>query len=90
VDECAGGTSGCQVKCSNVPGSFNCNVDECLLTTSRCQQTCLNFPGSYNCTCDSGYTVQSDKISCRENVILQYVYMYGAEWCCHNLSNHVS
>ena len=32
-----------------------------------CDHDCTNQPGSFTCTCRRGYTLQSDRKSCKDN-----------------------
>ena len=41
------------------------DIDECELEDDECQQICGNTPGSYVCGCYFGFTLSSDKRSCR-------------------------
>ncbi|CAH1274494.1 SCUBE2 [Branchiostoma lanceolatum] len=56
-----------RVCCTDWTGS-NCNtdVDECLRGTDGCSHICDNTAGSYTCRCSPGYSLQSDRHSCRD------------------------
>ena len=45
------------------------DVDECELEHDECQQICGNTPGSYVCGCYFGFTLSSDRRSCRGKLI---------------------
>jgi len=40
------------------------DIDECATNMGGCQQRCVNTPGGFHCTCDSGYTLDSNGITC--------------------------
>jgi len=39
-------------------------VDECQAQLDACDQNCHNTVGSYTCSCNSGYILDSDRVSC--------------------------
>jgi len=41
------------------------DINECSLRTHNCEQLCTNTPGSFTCSCRSGYTLNSDRRTCR-------------------------
>ena len=43
------------------------DIDECAQTPSPCDATnggCTNSDGSYTCTCNTGYSLDTDGITC--------------------------
>lgn len=40
------------------------DINECTLGTDRCAQNCFNTVGSYRCSCNTGYTLNSDGLTC--------------------------
>ena len=38
--------------------------NECEGGANECEQLCENTPGSFTCACESGYTVDSDGVTC--------------------------
>lgn len=41
------------------------DINECNSTTANgCQQICINNPGSYSCSCNSGFSLNSDGLTC--------------------------
>ena len=40
------------------------DIDECASNNGGCNQTCNNTDGSFTCSCDSGYTLDSDRLGC--------------------------
>lgn len=70
VDECASDDGGCEYRCINNYGSYECvcptgyklqpdertcrDVDECAVKDT-CEHMCTNSPGSYQCSCREGY-----------------------------------
>ena len=41
------------------------DINECEASDDECQQICGNTPGSHVCGCFIGFTLSSDKTSCR-------------------------
>ena len=44
---------------------FSTDIKECDTANGGCAYTCTNTIGSYYCTCNNGYTLQSDKHTCK-------------------------
>lgn len=42
------------------------DINECD-PPGMCSQTCINMKGSYLCSCAEGYTLFSDKRTCKAN-----------------------
>ena len=40
------------------------DINECATNMGGCEQRCVNTPGGFHCTCNSGYTLNSDGITC--------------------------
>ena len=40
------------------------DANECASNNGGCNHTCNNTDGSFVCSCDSGYTLDSDKLGC--------------------------
>ena len=40
------------------------DINECATNMGGCQQLCVNTPGGFHCACNSGYTLNSDGITC--------------------------
>uniref|UniRef100_A0A8C3HTA2 Adhesion G protein-coupled receptor E2 n=1 Tax=Chrysemys picta bellii TaxID=8478 RepID=A0A8C3HTA2_CHRPI len=60
IDECQGlspADCGPHANCTNVPGSYYCNIDECRQNATICEPhgNCINMPGSYMCKCSWGF-----------------------------------
>ena len=45
---------------------FLVDVNECQ-QYGHCSQYCTNTEGSFSCSCSDGYTLESDKMTCRAN-----------------------
>ncbi|CAG5130412.1 unnamed protein product [Candidula unifasciata] len=45
---------------------FETDTDECTVDNAGCQHICKNTIGSYQCECDSGFILDSDMHSCKE------------------------
>ena len=56
----------CCMSC-DITSLYFCHTDinECSLGTHNCEQLCTNTPGSFTCSCRSGYTLNSDRRTCR-------------------------
>lgn len=65
--------------------SDNCvDVDECATDNAGCSQNCRNTDGSFECSCETGYTLNSDNLSC-DNVndvkVITFNLALGAKRC---------
>ena len=43
------------------------DYDECSVENGGCEQKCVNQVPGYECQCDSGYSLDSDNMSCVAN-----------------------
>ena len=43
------------------------DYDECSVENGGCEQKCVNHVPGYECQCDSGYSLDSDNMSCVAN-----------------------
>ena len=43
------------------------DYDECSVENGGCEQKCVNQVPEYECQCDSGYSLDSDNMSCVAN-----------------------
>jgi hypothetical protein len=41
------------------------DIDECTESSALCSQICDNTDGSYKCSCKSGFSLNTDGISCK-------------------------
>lgn len=41
------------------------DMNECALGNGGCDHQCVNTGGSFTCRCNSGYNLQSDRLSCQ-------------------------
>ena len=59
INECLEGTSGCEIGCTNLEGSFECTSPTTSPTTSfipTCQLDCSGVACIVVCNCQNGYT----------------------------------
>ncbi len=49
--------------------------NECTLNTDGCQQLCVNTVGSFRCDCNSGYTLDSNGITCSGKLDTEYIHL---------------
>ena len=45
------------------------DYDECSVGNGGCEQKCVNQVPGYECQCDSGYSLDSDNMSCVANAV---------------------
>ena len=62
---------------------FSSDINECINGTQNCSQICTNTNGSFMCDCNSGYLLDTDKISCNGmqiiiliNIIIIIIQLY--------------
>ena len=53
------------------------DANECDSNHGGCNHTCNNTDGSFVCSCDSGYTLDSDKLGCLGISETNITYMYN-------------
>ena len=41
------------------------DIKECEIGTDNCSQQCRELRGGFECGCDTGYQLETDKISCK-------------------------
>jgi len=58
----------CYIYNITISFAWNCiisDINECSTGSHNCQQRCTNTLGSYRCSCNSGYSLNSDRRTCR-------------------------
>ena len=53
------------------------DVHECALENGGCQHKCVNRAGSYRCECNTGYILQADGKSCRNQSELFLFFFFN-------------
>ncbi|CAI4230259.1 unnamed protein product [Auanema sp. JU1783] len=105
-DLCSADRAGCVYKCHNSPNGPLCSCpfgeqlvnktkcepeNECLDPTS-CTQRCTDEKHGYSCSCDDGYTLSTDKKTCKVTDSLADMRIYVSNrnriyWSDHKLEN---
>ncbi|XP_013407657.1 low-density lipoprotein receptor-related protein 2-like [Lingula anatina] len=53
--------------CSDMSDEQHCGVDECAeVVSNQCEHDCVNTVTSFHCTCRTGYTLRTDRKTCRD------------------------
>ena len=45
------------------------DVNECVSNNGGCDHICVNTVGSHTCKCKDGWTLETDKMNCKGNIV---------------------